>query len=98
MNVIYDDLYIPTSMQDVSGVEDLSDGKVDAVGLLYSDSDFVQYPTYPDHNQDGSGIAVQGTLNFYEKNKNKPTWTVKMLLPYGVANYYAIEGGSNMRL
>ena len=37
MNVINDEFYMPKDMQDVSDVPDLSDGKPDAVGLLYSD-------------------------------------------------------------
>jgi len=44
MSVIDDSLYIPTDMQSVSGVGDLSDGKVNAVGLLYSDEDLSEYP------------------------------------------------------
>lgn len=44
MNVIDDSLYIPTDMQSVNGVGDLSDGKVNAVGLLYSDEDIAEYP------------------------------------------------------
>ena len=81
----------------MSGVDDLSDGKVDAVALLYSENDVTQYPTYPENNQDGNDIAVQYDLDYYKKN-TAPTWTVKMLLAYGVAGYYSIEGGSNMRL
>lgn len=48
LQVVNPDYYIPTDMQDVSGVGDLSDGKVDAVGLLYSDQDVEQYPTFPE--------------------------------------------------
>ena len=43
MNVINDEFYMPKDMQDVSDVPDLSDGKPDAVGLLYSDEDETQY-------------------------------------------------------
>ena len=50
MNVINDEFYMPTDMQKVSDVADLSDGKVDAVGLLYSGEDETQYSCYPDLN------------------------------------------------
>ena len=37
LNVVDDYFYLPEDMQSVSGVGDLSDGKVDAVSLLFSD-------------------------------------------------------------
>lgn len=48
MTVIDSKLYIPSDVQTESGVGNLSGGKVDPVGLLYSDEGFDQYPTYPD--------------------------------------------------
>ena len=50
MKVINDEFYMPKDMQDVSGVDNLSDGKPDAVGLLYSDEDETQYSCYQDSN------------------------------------------------
>ena len=58
MKVINDEFYIPTDMQDVSGVSDLPDGKTDAVALLYSDNDFTPYPCAETENQDCFGVAV----------------------------------------
>ena len=46
LDVLNDEFYIPKDMQSISGVGDLSDGKSDAVGLLFSDEDLYQYPTY----------------------------------------------------
>ena len=50
--------FIPDDMQDVSGVADLPDGKVDAVALLFSDSDLYYYPTYPSNDQDAYDIGM----------------------------------------
>lgn len=65
MQVINEEFYIPTDMQTVGNVPNLSDGKVDAVGLLYSDEDFEQYPCYDTDNQDCFGVAVQSDLEAY---------------------------------
>jgi len=34
-------------MEQVNGVAKLADGKIDAIGLLYSDENLYIYPTYP---------------------------------------------------
>lgn len=93
MDVIDEEFYIPKDMQDVSGVDKLSDGKTNAVGLLYSDNDLEQYPC--DNNQNCFGIGVQDEIDYFD---GKPTWTATMILPSGVADFYAIEAGSLMKL
>ena len=99
MEVIDYDLYVPTDMQDVTGVGDLPNGKVNAVGLLYSNDDFTQYPGYntPDNdmNQDPYDIGVQEDL---DAARGRPTWTIKMLLPEGLASVYAIEAASVLEM
>ena len=57
LNVTYAEFYVPDDMQDVTGVPNLPDGKIDAVGLLFSDNNLDQYPTYPDNDQDAYKIG-----------------------------------------
>ena len=82
-------------MQSVNDVADLPDGKVDAVGLLYSDDNFEQYKCYPDYNQncEDVGVTIDQDLAY-----DLPTWTAKMILPSGIMDYYAVAAGSLMRL
>jgi len=94
MSVIDSNLYIPSDMQKESGVSDLDGGKVDPVGLLYSDKGFDQYPTYPDPGQDAYDIAVQPNLDAFS---DLPSRTIKMLLPEGAANFFAMKAGDIMK-
>lgn len=59
LDVVDAEFYIPSDMEDLSSVSDLSDGKVNAVGLLFSNDDLSQYPTYPEPDQDFYNIGVQ---------------------------------------
>ena len=80
LNVTYNEFYIPDDMQDVNGVDDLPDGKINAVGLLFSDDDIDQYPTYPSDNQDAYDIGRQ-----YKTTYNVgPTQNIKVLLSSGL--------------
>jgi len=51
----------------VDGVPKLPDGKVDVVGLLYSDDNLYQYPTYPSDDQDAYGIGVQYNQTYADR-------------------------------
>ena len=66
LNVTYAEFYIPDDMQDVSGVSDLPNGKVDAVGLLFSENNLDQYPTYPGEDQDAYEVGKQKTTSYNE--------------------------------
>jgi len=82
----------------VSGVKSLSDGKVNAVGLLFSDSDVSEYPSYPELDytyQDYYNVTVQQNFTEYE---GLPTMTLTILLPSGLEDPYAIEAGSIMKM
>ena len=50
LDVVSAEFYIPTDIQQVDGAVTLPDGRIDAVGLLYSDADLYQYPTYPGYD------------------------------------------------
>ena len=73
MNVIDDSLYIPTDIESVSESENLDDGKVNAVELLYNENDIEYYPTYEDVDfsyQDYYNISVQQNFTMFV---NRPT-------------------------
>ena len=80
-------------MQSVSGVGKLSDGKVDAVGLLFSDEGYTQYPTYPDWDQDAYDIGMQPNANY----NNGPTQTVPILISSGLSGWTALQAGDIAR-
>ena len=66
--------YIPDDMQNVSGVENLPDGKIDAIGLLFSDNDISQYPST---TIDEYKIGVQFNDTY---NGSKSTENMKIIL------------------
>lgn len=90
LDVTFSEFYIPKDLQDVSGVSTLDDGKVNAVGLLYSDKDIVQYPTYPSDDQDAYNIGRQYSRTY----GTGPTENVKLLLSSGLQQPMGIEAGN----
>ena len=80
-------------MQSVSGVGDLSDGKSDAVGLLFSDEGYTQYPTYPSMDQDAYDIGMQPDEDYNEG----PTQTVPILISSGLSGPTALTAGGIAR-
>ena len=95
LNVTDNSFYIPTEMEKVSGVAKLPDGKIDAVGLLYSDEDLYTYPTYPGDNQDAYNIGVQYSTNYAKKGTS--TRDMRMLLPYGLSGLMGLSAGDLVR-
>ena len=82
----------------MSGVKSLSDGKVNAVGLLYSNADVSEYPSYPELDQtyqDYYNVSVQQNFTEYV---GLPTQTINILLPSGLEDPYAIEAGDIMKI
>ena len=82
----------------MSGVKKLSDGKVNAVGLLYTDADVSEYPSYPELDQtyqDYYNVSVQQNFTEYV---GLPTQTINILLPSGLEDPYAIEAGDIMKI
>lgn len=59
LNVSLVDFMIPSDTMSVDGVSDLSNGKEDVVGMLYSSNNLYQYPTYPGDDQDAFDIGIQ---------------------------------------
>jgi hypothetical protein len=94
-NVTGTDFYIPTEMQKVSSVPKLPDGKIDGVGLLYSNESMYTYPTYPGDDQDAYNIGVQDDVNYSKKGTS--TLDFGMLLPYGLSGPMGISAGDLIR-
>ena len=83
--------YIPDDMQNVSGVENLPDGKIDAIGLLFSDNDISQYPST---TIDEYKIGVQFSDTY---NGSKSTENMKIILSSGLAARMGLKAGDIAR-
>lgn len=78
----------------MEGVDDLSDGKVNAIGLLFSDNDLYEYPTYPSGDIDYYGIGVQNNTYY---NKGQSTTNIKLIVSEGIKDHMGISAGDLLR-
>jgi len=60
------DYLLPHDSMDVSGVDELSNGRANVVGMLYSSNDLYQYPTYPSDDHDAFNIGFQFNYDYSE--------------------------------
>ena len=93
LNVLDSKYLVIDDVQSISESETLSDGKVDVVGLLFSDEDVYQYPTYPSDDQDAYEIGMS-----YEDDQNTgSTKNIPVLLSAGLSGVLGIEAGGKVR-
>ena len=77
-------------MQEVNGVGNLPDSKkVDAIGLLFSNDDLAEYPTYPSWDQDAYEIITSTDLD----KSSGSTRNIPVLLSAGLSGPLAIKAG-----
>ena len=99
MSVIDNKYYIEEDVQDVGdSLGRLGDGQIDPVALLYSDEGYDPYPCKDSNDTDCFKIAVNDAA-WSLKNEfvGKPAWTLKMLLPAGAKDLFAVEPGDIMK-
>ena len=88
------EFYVPTDIQAGVTSNKTASGKLDAIGLLYSDEHVDEYPSYPSDNTDYYNVSVTNNPNHNEG----PTWTLKMILPSGVRHAMnALNAGDIVR-
>lgn len=95
LNVALVDFLLPSDSMDVDGVDELSNGRDDVVGMLYSSNDLYQYPTYPGDDQDAYDIGIQYDVNYAERGVT--VMDVPMLVSYGLSGPIGISAGDKIR-
>jgi len=87
LNVTLDELYVYDSLQDDVETTETTNGKKDAISLLYSTEDVEEYVTFPMNHING-----YETLANSEDGKNLigPTWTLKVLISGTYENFFSV--------
>ena len=100
LNVTDVDFYVPTDIQSGLTHNMTSNGKIDAVGLLFSDEDIKAYPTYdPDCPTCGQIIDYYNiSVTPYAEPQYFFSNTIKMILPSGARHAVNAKAGDIIRL
>ena len=69
-----------------------TNGKDDAISLLYSDKEVDEYVSFPSENQNGYDVLDNGNGT----DISGPTWTMKMLVSGTFRSLFSIEPGQNL--
>lgn len=92
LNVTLDELYVYDSLQSGVDTTKTSNGKKDAISLLYSQEEVDQYVTYPLDDQNGYKILSNANAD----DMTGPTWTLKMLIAGTFETVYSAGVGDNI--
>ena len=99
LNVTDVDFYVPTDIQSGLTHNMTSNGKIDAVGLLFSDEDTKPYPTAnPDCPRCGENIDYYNISVTVYPELFWFTNTVKMILPSGARHALNAKAGDIIRV
>ena len=68
------------------------------MALLYSDEGYDPYPCKDSNDTDCFKVAVNdAAYSLTDEFVGKPAWTLKMLLPAGAKDFFAVEPGDIMK-